>query len=555
MKPLILGCLALLLPCFCLANETADIVVYGDAAGGVAAAVQGAREGKSVVLVSQYGHLGGLSSSGLGFSDIGHPAILGGIAKEFYGYAYEHYQKPGSWTQQKRSEFSNRGQGLKAIDDERQIAISFEPKVAEGIFDEMVAKAGVKLIKGRLDLKNGTVMEGRRITAIRLEDGRLMEGKMFVDASYEGDLLDEAGVRFIVGREPNARFEELGNGITGPRRGNQLIKGIDPYIEPGKPASGLLPFVNPDMGGTKGEGDHRFQAYCYRTVMTDVAENRVPVEKPKAYKERDYEILFRAIEAGAKGPGGRFFKVSPIPNAKTDSNNTGGISMDYIGGNYGDGWNWTTLSHAEREAVAAKHRDWQLGLIWTLQHHPRVPESIRKMHAPWGLAKDEFVDNNHWPYNLYVREGRRMHSDFVMTERHCRNQAPVEDPVGMGAYTLDSHNTQRFVENGMVRNEGDIQSPIKKTGPYGISYRSIMPRVGDCENLLAPIALSSTHIAFGSIRMEPVFMILGQSAGSAASLAIDRGIAVQDVPYPALREKLEKDGQILRYNDAPKRTD
>ena len=233
-----------------------------------------------------------------------------------------------------------------------------------------------------------------------------------------------------------------------------------------------------------------------------------------------------------------------MPNRKTDSNNTGGISTDLIGGNYGDGWDWSTLNHEEREKVAEKHKDWQLGLVWTVQNHERVPEDIRKMYAKWGLPKDEFVDNGHWPYNLYVREARRMVSDFIMTEGHCRNKLPVEDPVALGAYTLDSHNTQRFVHNGMVVNEGDIQLYLRGK-PYGISYRSIVPKADECENLLVPWSLSSTHIAFGSIRMEPVFMILGQSAGTAACMAIDNKTSVQAVPYADLKKKLLADGQKL----------
>ena len=233
-----------------------------------------------------------------------------------------------------------------------------------------------------------------------------------------------------------------------------------------------------------------------------------------------------------------------MPNRKTDSNNTGGISTDYIGMNYGDDWNWATLNHVEREALAAKHRDWQLGLVWTVQNHPRVPEPIRGAYAKWGLPKDEFTDNGHWPYNLYVREARRMRSDFVMTEHHCKHREPVEDPIGMGAYTLDSHNTQRVVHDGMVKNEGDIQTPIGGKA-YGISYRAIVPPADECENLLVPWALSATHIAFGSIRMEPVFMVLGQSAATAASMAIDEAIPVQEVAYEPLRARLIEDGQRL----------
>ncbi|QTN31945.1 FAD-dependent oxidoreductase [Akkermansiaceae bacterium] len=522
-------------------EHKADVVVYGDASGGVTAAVQAARMGKKVILVSQYGHLGGLTTSGLGWTDIGNTAILGGISREFYHAAYKHYENDASWKQEARADFKNEGQGTKALNPESELASVFEPKVAEAIFDGMVAKAGVEIVKGRLDLGKDVEKSEGRIIRIMLEGGASVSGKMFIDASYEGDLLAKAGVSFMIGREPNKLYGESGNGITGPSKKNQLPEGIDPYVVKGDAASGLLPGVNPGMGGEQGDGDAKLQAYCYRMVLTDAEDNRVAIEKPAGYDEKDYELLFRAIEAGQKWG---FFKLSLMPNRKTDSNNNGGISTDFIGENYGDGWDWSTLGHKEREALAAKHRNWQLGLVWTLQHHERVPEAIRKSHAPWGLPKDEFTDNGHWPYNLYVREARRMKSDFVMTENHCKLKLPVEDPVGQGAYTLDSHNTQRFVHNGMVMNEGDIQTYLSGK-PYGISYRSIVPKKSECENLLVPWALSSTHIAFGSIRMEPVFMILGQSAATAACMAIDAGIPVQDVPYGKLKERLVADGQKL----------
>ncbi len=523
------------------AEHQADVVIYGDASGGVTAAVQAKRMGKSVILVSQYGHLGGLTSSGLGWSDIGNDAILGGLSRDFYHAVYVHYQKDESWNLQKRETFPEMAQGTPAFNAKNELASVFEPKVAEDIFDNMIKQAGVQIIKGRLDLKKGVVMDGKRISKILLENGETIGGKMFIDASYEGDLLPLAGVSFTIGRESNAKYGETGNGITGVAKKNQLPKKIDPYVVKGDASSGLLPGVNPDMGGNPGDGDDKLQAYCYRMVLTDVPENRIMIAKPDNYNEADFEILFRAIEAGQKWG---FFKTSGIPNGKTDSNNTGGISCDLIGGNYGKDWNWATLSHEEREKVAAKHRDYQLGLVWTVQNHPRVPEVIRKAYGMWGLAKDEFPDNGHWPYNLYVREARRMVSDLVMTEDHCKLKIPVEDPVGQGAYTLDSHNTQRFVHEGMVMNEGDIQTYLGGK-PYGISYRSIVPKVGECENLFVPWALSASHIAFGSIRMEPVFMVLGQSAGTAASMAIDDNVPVQKVPYEKLRAKLIADGQKL----------
>jgi len=523
-------------------NVESDVVVYGDAAGGVTAAIQASRMGQSVILVSPFGgHLGGMTSSGLGWTDIGNDQILGGISREFYHRLYLHYQQPDAWQQEQRDAFENKGQGVPALNPATELATTFEPRVAENLFQTMVKEAGVKVITGRIDLDHGVIKSGNRITALQLEDGTTIKAKMFMDASYEGDLLPNAGVSFVIGRESNEEYDEQGNGNTGVARKNQLPDGIDPYVIKGDAASGLLPGVNPDPGGAKGDGDQRLQAYCYRMCLTDVSENRVAIEKPKDYDEAEYEILFRAIEAGQTDT---FFKLSLMPNRKTDSNNDGGISTDYIGMNYGTDWNWATLNHAQREALATKHRDWQLGLIWTLQHHPRVPQAIREVYAPWGLPKDEFPDNAHWPYNLYVREARRMRSDFVMTENHCKGKLPVADPVGMGAYTLDSHNTQRFVHDGMVKNEGDIQSHLNGKA-YGISYRALVPPAAECTNLLVPWALSATHIAFGSIRMEPVFMILGQSAATAACLAIEHDTSVQDVPYEKLRERLLADGQRL----------
>ncbi|MEX0669894.1 MAG: sulfatase-like hydrolase/transferase [Pirellulales bacterium] len=261
---------------------------------------------------------------------------------------------------------------------------NIEADPAEAVFDALVGEAGVRRLNGRLDLKRGVCKDGPRITAIRLEDGSLVEGRVFIDASYKGDLMAAAGVAFVAGREANAEFKEQGNGIVGLWGWNQLPDGIDPYRTAGKPESGLLPGVNPDMGGRAGAADQRLQAYCYRMVLTDVPANRVPIPKPASYDEADYEILFRAV---ATDPHARFFKSDLVPHRKTDSNNTGGISCDLIGGNYGSHWNWASLDHAQREAVAARHRDWQLGLVWTLQNHPRIPEAVRQRHVAWGAGE------------------------------------------------------------------------------------------------------------------------------------------------------------------------
>ncbi len=513
-----------------------DVVVYGGTSGGVTATVQAARSGISVVLISPSTHLGGMTTSGLGWTDLGDPAILGGLSREFYHRVFLHYQKPESWKRQTRESFGNHGQGAPAFDDAKQIASVFEPKVAEQVFKKLLEERNVPVVTGRLDLAKGVVMENGRIRLLRLEDGREFSGAMFIDATYEGDLLPGAGVTFTVGREANTAYGEKFNGVQTARSvKNQLPDGIDPYVRPGDPSSGLLPGVEAGPHGADGSADKALQAFCYRMVLTDVPENRVAIGKPAGYQESDYELLFRAIEAGQETG---FFKLDLMPNRKTDSNNTGGVSTDFIGRNHGDGWDWTTLDHAKREALAKQHENWQRGLVWTLQNHPRVPEAIRKQHARWGLPADEFTDNGHWPWQIYVREGRRMVSDFVMTERHCEGKAAVDDPVGLAAYTMDSHHVRRQVVNGMVKNEGDVQMKVPK--PYGISYRAMVPKRGECANLLVPWSLSASHIAFGSIRMEPVFMTLSQSAAIAARAAIRRGCAVQDLPYDVLREELTK---------------
>ncbi len=517
-----------------------DIVVYGGTPGGITAAVQAARDGRSVVLVSPTKHLGGLTTSGLGWTDLGSSSILGGLSLDFFQQVYRHYQNDAAWTHQPREEFGNRGQGGPAFNEEKKIASVFEPKIAEELFDRMLAEAKVEVIRGKLDLKSGVKLEGKRIISLRMVDGREFSGKMFIDASYEGDLLPGAKVSFTVGREANATYGESTNGIQSAQAIKHQLERVDPYRVKGVPQSGLLPGVNAEAGGFDGSADSKLQAYCYRMVLTDVPGNRVPIAKPEGYLEADYEILFRAIEAGHSGA---FFKLDLMPNRKTDSNNTGGISTDYIGMNYGAGWDWTTLDHAQRDALAKRHEHWQRGLVWTLQNHPRVPEKIRKGLAPWGLPKDEFTDNGHWPWQLYVREARRMVAEVVMSQKHCTGREVVPDSVGLAAYGMDSHHVQRTVVNGLLKNEGDVQLPVRK--PYPVSYRSLVPKRGECENLLVPWSLSATHMAFGSIRMEPVFMVMGQSAAIAADLALDKSSTVQEVKYNELKPRLLSAGLSL----------
>ena len=496
-----------------------DICVYGGTSAGVTAAVQAAKMGKSVILIEPSSHLGGLSAGGLGATDIGNKAAIGGLSRDFYTRIHAHYNPDKSpatqWT--------------------------FEPHVAEKIFNDMLKEADVPVIfNERLNLKDGVVKIRNRIVYIKTESQKKYKAKMFIDATYEGDLVALAAVSYTVGREANAAYSETLNGVqTKNAIHHQFIKPVDPYITPGDPESGLLPGVNNNGPGTEGQADHRVQAYCFRLCATNVPENRRPWPKPENYDPLRYELLLRNFEAGDNR-----IPWNPImmPNGKTDSNNNFAISTDNIGCNY----DYPDGDYKTRATIIAEHENYQKGLMWTLANSPRVPDKVREHFNEWGLSKDEFTDNDNWPHQLYIREARRMVSDYVMTEHNCRGSLVVADPVGLAAYTMDSHNVQRYVdENGFARNEGDVQ--IGGFPPYPISYRSIVPKSSQCTNLAVPVCLSASHIAYGSIRMEPVFMILGQSAATAASHAIDQKTTIQNINYQTLKQKLLEDDQILSW--------
>ena len=514
------------------AEDPYDVVVYGGNSAGVAAAVQAARLGKSVVLVSPDVHLGGLSSNGLGWTDSGRKEAVGGLAREFYRRIKAHYDRPRAWTRQRPADFP----AYRPRDD----AIwAFEPHVAEATFEALVAEAKVPVARDEwLDRDRGVEKDGARIVAIKTLSGKTYRGRVFIDATYEGDLMAAAGVAYTVGREPNSRYNETLDGVqTRHAVAHQFDRAVDPYVTPGDPASGLLPRIHPGPPGAEGSGDRRIQAYCFRICLTDDPANRVPFEKPGGYDPGQYELLGRYLRAGWNEVTRKF---DPIPNRKTDTNNHGAFSTDNIGMNY----DYPDATYARRREIVEEHETYQKGLMYFLARDPGVPEAVRAEVGRWGLARDEFADHGHWPRQLYVREARRMVADFVMTERHLRGLDPTPEPVGMGSYNMDSHNVRRYVDaSGHARNEGDIQ--VNPGGPYPISYRAIVPKADACANLLVPTCMSSTHIAYGSIRMEPVFLILGQSAATAAALALDDGVAVQAVAYPRLRARLLADGQVL----------
>ncbi|MAT70238.1 MAG: hypothetical protein CMJ58_12030 [Planctomycetaceae bacterium] len=526
------------------AQQQYDVVVYGGTSAAVTAAIEAARMGKSVVIVSPDAHLGGMTANGLGWTDIGDRDTIGGLSREFYQNVYDYYLDPTAWTLETRQQYISRAP--LDPDAQRRMMFTFEPKAARAIFDAMIASANVPVASGRLDRAGGVVMTDGRIASIRTEGGDVFTGKAFIDATYEGDLMAAAGVSYQIGRESNAQFGETLNGIqTAHATKNQLRRGIDPYVTPGDPSSGLLPGVNPNAGGADGSPDNRLQAYNYRMVLTNDPANRVPIAQPANYDEADFELLIRSIAAGQTSG---FFKLDAMPNHKTDSNNSGGISTDFIGGNYdlALGVNYAEADYETREAMEAAHRDYQLGLVWTLQNSPRVPQSIRNTWSQWGLPADEFVDNDHWPEEIYIREARRLSGAVTIDQNDVDRQDELfADSVGMGGYNMDSHHVQRYVDaDGYVANEGDIQV-APAGGPYPISYRAMVPRPGEADNLIVPVALSATHIAYGSIRMEPVFMTLGQSAGAAAALLGDHEIAAADLPYPLLRSRLVREEQVL----------
>ena len=520
----------------------ADIIVYGGSSAAVIAAVQAKKLGKTVIIVSPTKHLGGLSSGGLGFTDIGNKSVIGGMARDFYHRIFLHYQNDSSWIWQKKEQYGNKGQGAPAIDGNARTMWIFEPHAAEAIFKDYVKENDIAVFNEEwIERENGIKMKAGKIVSIRTLSGKIFNGKMFIDATYEGDLMAAAKVNYHVGRESNSVYHELWNGIqTGVFQHAHYFKStIDPYKIPGNASSGLLPLISSDKAETNGSGDKKVQAYCFRMCLTTNPNNSIAFSKPAGYDPSRYELLIRVFNSGWRE---LFNKFDPIPNQKTDVNNHGPFSTDYIGMSY----DYPDASYERRKEIIQEHETYQKGLLYFIATDPRIPADVQKEFNTWGLAKDEFADNGNWPNQIYVREARRMISDFVMTENEIMSRKTVPASIGMGSYSLDSHNIQRIVmPDGSVQNEGDIGVGAPK--PYEIGYGAIIPKESQCKNLLVPICVSSSHIAFGSIRMEPVFMILGESAATAASIAIDDQVSVQKVNYAKLKKKLLNQNQVLSY--------
>lgn len=508
---------------------TADICIYGGTSAGVIAAYTASKMGKTVVLVEPGNRLGGLSSGGLGFTDIGNKYVVTGLARDFYRRIGEHYGKLEQWT--------------------------FEPRIADSIFNDYLKRGAFKtLYRKRLTKVN---KNQNLIVSVELEnsDGSVAEkeiikAKQYIDCTYEGDLMAKAGVGYTVGREANSMYHETVNGVQLKNK-HQFPDGVDPYKIPGKPESGLLWGISSGTLAETGSGDKKVQSYNFRICLSNDPANRITITRPNNYDSTRYELLLRYLAVKPSNDLGGFLKMDLMPNHKTDINNNGPFSTDMIGMNY----NYPDADYQTRAIIIKQQEDYTKGLLYFIGHDTRMPEQLRKQMLEWGYPKDEYINNNHWTPQLYVREARRMIGTYVMTQANCQGREVVNDEIGKAAYTMDSHNAERIVVNGMVKNEGDVQLS-EGVSPYPIAYRSITPKSNECGNLLVPVCLSASHMAYGSIRMEPVFMVLGQSAAVAACLAVNHRATVQQVNVKQLQTELKNnplaDGstpEILVDND------
>jgi len=530
-------------------KKSYDIIIYSGTSAGITAAVQAARMNQTVLIIEPSNRLGGQTTGGLGQTDIGKKHTIGGISREFYQNIKKYYDNSENWKWQEKSDYKVSSRSHRS--NHEDVMWTFEPSAALKVYHEMLKNEKISIVyKQRLKRKGGVKKKKGVIKSIIMESGNVYYGKVFIDASYEGDLMAGSGISYTIGREGNSKYGESLNGVQTGKTGKSLnghkattsekhnfVNSVDPYKEKGNPESGILPYIQIDSPPNNGTEDKKIQAYCFRMCLTNKSDNRIPFTKPSNYDELNYELLLRNFEAGYENIP---WINSKMPNKKTDTNNNGGFSTDFIGQNY----DYPEASYKEREIIIENHRNYQKGLMWTLANNDRVPQKIRDEVSKWGTCKDEFERKDGWPQQLYIREARRMISDLVITEKHCEGIEKVNDGIGLASYTMDSHHAQRYItKKGHVLNEGNVEATVHK--PFPISYRSIVPKKTECTNLLVPVCLSASHTAFGSIRMEPVFMIIGQSAGTAAAIAVKSKKAVQDVDYNLLRNQLLKDNQKL----------
>lgn len=494
-----------------------DVVVYGGTAGGVITAVSAARMGLKTALLEPGAHVGGMVASGLSHTDVGRREVIGGYSLEFYWRAGSYYGLP---------------QYL------QDIAWYVEPHVAESIFRTMLQEAGVTVLMGRrLREKDGVRMEAVRVAAIVMESGERYTARVFADASYEGDLMAASGVTYTWGRESQEQYGESLAGVRDETPKHQFLADIAAKGVDGR----WLPEIAPLPAGAPGSADRKVQAYNFRMIFSEDPANQAPYAKPEGYDAARYELMRRLL---ARQPGlhmGDVLSIGAIPNRKADINNNGPFSTDYIGGS----WDFPEGSYARRAEIFRAHEEYTKGFLWFLAHDPHVPPGLQAEVNRWGPARDEFTDNGNFPWQLYIREARRMVGEYVMTQKDIQTDLAKPDAIGMGSYNSDSHNVERVVNAaGFVRNEGDMQVPVT---PYQIPYRMLTPKRGQAANLLVPVCFSASHVAYSTLRMEPQYMIVGQAAGVAAALAIRGGSSVQDVDTKELTRILVSQGAILEY--------
>jgi hypothetical protein len=513
--------LILTIPTMASAVQTydADVAVYSATAGGAVASVAAARQGAKVVLIEPGRHVGGMFSGGLSHSDVyGQENLIGGVVEEVFRRIAAHYGKEGA-----------------------KAGFKFEPHVAENTLKAMLDEAGVQVVYGeRLD---SVTKNGPRIVSLKTESGNTYAAKVFIDAGYEGDLMAKAGVKYTVGREGRETYDEWLAGRT------ELLPSQHQFVYPVSPWKDgkYLPFITPQAKLTAtGKGDGKFQAYCFRLCLTDRIENRIPIEKPENYNPDDYELLRRYLKAAGDQAFPGVIHLTPLPNGKRDANSSGGVSTDLMGPN----WEYPEAGYARREEIWRQYLRWAHGFLWFLQNDPSVPAQQRQDLRRWGLCKDEFTDTGGWPHQLYIREGRRMLGEVVVTQHDLETQRTKPDSVGMCGYNIDIREVQwvavrtyRFPKaEDRVLTEGYISQPVK---PWQIPYRALTPKAEECDNLLVSACSSMSTVAFGGFRLEPGYMIAGQAAGTAAALAAQSKSAVQKIDYEQLRRLLEKRGQVL----------
>ncbi len=508
------------------ATQNFDVVVYGGTAGGVIAAVTAAREGLKTALLEPGNHLGGMVSGGLSWTDYGKKEVIGGYALEFYYRVGKHYQM---------NRYGN------------EVSWNHEPHVAEDIFRRMLREAGVTVLeRHRLQAKNGVRKDGLQIVEAMMENGAVFSAKVFIDSTYEGDLMAQAGVSYTTGRESSAQYGESLAGVRDRTPKHQFLVDVPAYGEGRR----LLPEVSAEKLLMPGSADKKVQAYNYRMCFSEVPENQTPFPKPDGYDPRRYELLARLIGARTKAEGRvppltSFLKIDPIPNGKADVNNQGAFSTDYIGGSY----EYPDADYAKRAEIIQAHKNYIAGLLYFLANDPKTPDPLRNEMNRWALCKDEFADSANWPHQLYIREARRMVGEYVAVQKDLQTELTKPDPIGMGSYNSDSHNIQRVVDrDGFARNEGDMQVAVK---PYQIPFRVMLPKRNQVRNLLVPVCFSASHVAYSSMRMEPQYMIIGQAAGIAARMAIRQNTAVQQVDGAALTAELKKKGAVTEYMPSP----